>query len=268
MGDQFLDKASEIGKTVGSKAAEYSNEAAKKASDLSEDLLDKASDIGKVVGTKAAELGGDIAEKTGGLRDAILHSAEGTINMVNKSETLKKVASTTEHLGDKILSAGEDLVKKGGDQIEKLGGAILGENHENLDKVKDFTTKLGSKVMETKEKLVHKAEDTLDDINDTIDDFIAKEKEIEAIEANRPVKPLRETLDKHKSSMLDDEDDFFSKAEKFGDGNYGAVLEGKITVEKSSVPPAQNKPITPAAGFEDLDGDGNELIDDAIIEEE
>lgn len=241
--------AESLGKSTINKGKDYAKEA-------SEDLIDKAEKVGVA-----------IADKTSGLRDAILHQAEGTINMVTKSETLKNVAESTERIGEKVLSAGEDLIHKGSEQIEKLGQTILGENNENLEKAKEFTTNVGSKVLEAKKKIVSQAEDMLEDIGEKIDQRIARGKVEEAAEAAKPQKDLKEILDKNEGSLLKDKDDFFSKAEKFAKGDYHAVSEGKITVQKSSVPVEKKEP-SKAAGFTDIDGDGNEVIDDAIIESE
>jgi hypothetical protein len=57
---------------------------------------------------------------------------------------------------------------------------------------------------------------------------------------------------------------WLSKANKFADGDHGAFSEGKITIKEPSE--VIKKDPSKAAGFKDLDGDGNELIDDAIVE--
>lgn len=215
----------------------------------------------------AEKVGDKIADKTSGLRDAILHQAEGTINMVTKSETLKNVATETERIGEKVLSTGEEMIKKGSEKVEKFGQSILEENKENIEKAKEFTSNLGNKVLEAKKKLVDQAEDVLEDINEKIDQRIARGKVEEAAEAAKPKKDLREILDQNEGSLLKDKDDFFSKAEKFAKGDYHAVSEGKITIGESDLPKTKKDPAK-AAGFTDLDGDGNEVIDDAIIEPE
>ena len=76
-----------------------------------------------------------------------------------------------------------------------------------------------------------------------------------------------EDLNTGQSSLLDGKDDFFSKANQYADGDYGAFDDGKPKIVKNEdvVEPLQ-KP-GKAAGFEDLDGDGDEIIDDAIMEE-
>ena len=81
-------------------------------------------------------------------------------------------------------------------------------------------------------------------------------------------------LDALKKGALDTKDSFFEKAARFADGDYhneGAPRpEGEISI--TDAPEgyvAKNKQgDTPLPGFEDSDGDGNELIDDATIVED
>lgn len=252
--DKGIDLAKDAGGDILDKAGDIASAAGSKATSLGGDLVDKAGD-----------LGGTLADKTDNLRDAILHSAEGTMNMVEKNETLKKVATTAENLGEKVLSTGEDLINKGGEAVESLGSKILGENHENLEKAKDFTEKIGEKVLETKDNIVEKAGNVMDDINTKIDETLEKAKAEEAAEAAAPPPdPFYKTIKESKDdSLLDGTDDFFAKAEKFADGDYAGAQEGMITVDDTVH--EVEKDIAKAGGFTDHDGDGNELVDDAIV---
>ena len=65
-------------------------------------------------------------------------------------------------------------------------------------------------------------------------------------------------------SELEGKDDFFKKAEAFAEGR---PMDGSTPIEINTDEVAK-KETKQAFGFEDLDGDGNEIIDDAIIEEE
>lgn len=237
-------------------AESLSKSAARKGREMAEDA-------GEELWDKATDLGETLAEKTGGLRDAILHQAEGTIDMVSKNETLKKAATEAEQMSEKVLSKGEELLGKGAEKVEQLGKSILGENNENLEKAKDFAEGVGSKILETKDKLQDKAEDLVDNINDKIDSTLERAKAEEAAEAAKPKKDLKTILEENEGSMLDGKDDFFSKAEKFAKGDYQAAAEGKVSIQEIEAPA---KEAAKAAGFSDLDGDGNEVIDDAIIE--
>jgi hypothetical protein len=71
-----------------------------------------------------------------------------------------------------------------------------------------------------------------------------------------------------KTPGLDGFDDFFSKASRFADGDYHNTgkQDEDITIDKTNKKdrPDQTGKLP---GFKDNDGDGNELIDDAIVED-
>ena len=136
IGAVLKDKAGDLGEDLLEKSGTLGATLKDKAGDLSEDLLEKSGSLGATLKDKAGDLGEDLLEKTGGLRDAILHSAEGTMNMVNKNETLKKAVAATEKIGEQVLSKGEELLHKGEDAIESIGSKILGEDNANLEKNK------------------------------------------------------------------------------------------------------------------------------------
>lgn len=263
--DKGFDRAKEAGADLVDKGADFGEKLKGSASELGDDIYDKTMDLGNILKNKAEGLGEEVASKTEGLRDAILHSAEGTIHMVNKSEKLKSFVEGTERVGESILSKGEELMHRGGDAVEALGSKILRENHENLEKAKEFTAGVGAKVLAAKEKMVDRAEKVMEDFNETIDDTIAKGKAEEAREAAKPQKDLRTVLEENKGSMIEDKDDFFSKAEKYAHGDYHGAQEGAITITNPIEKPKRD--VSKAAGFTDHDGDGNELIDDAIIDD-
>ena len=263
IGAVLKDKAGDLGEDLLEKSGTLGATLKDKAGDLSEDLLEKSGSLGATLKDKAGDLGEDLLEKTGGLRDAILHSAEGTMNMVNKNETLKKAVAATEKIGEQVLSKGEELLHKGEDAIESIGSKILGEDNANLEKIKDFTEDLGDKVMDAKDNLVDKAEDVMEDIQVKIDETLAKGKKEEVVEAANPTPDLQEILDENEGSLLEGEDDFFKKAAAYAEGDYHGAQEGKITIQEVEV---TKKEPAKAAGFTDHDGDGNEMVDDAIIE--
>ena len=248
--------AESLGKSAAGKGKDLAKE-------TTEDLLERASDFGDTFKSTASTVGEGLAEKTGGLRDAILHQAEGTLDMVSKNETLKNVAEKTEQIGSNILEKGEELINKGSQKVEEIGQTILGENNENLEKAKEMTAELGNKVIETKDRLVERGKELHENINEKIDDTLARAKAEEAAEAVKPKKDLHQVLEENDGSMLDGKDDFFSKAEKFADGDYHGAAEGSITVTDKVL--KTGGAIATAAGFTDLDGDGNEVIDDAIV---
>ena len=78
--------------------------------------------------------------------------------------------------------------------------------------------------------------------------------------------------DNLKKSALESKDDFFEKASRYADGDYHAFnpnADQPQIVPSEDVTSEDKKPFQGTiAGFEDHDGDGDPLIDDAIIEED
>ena len=113
------------------------------------------------------------------------------------------------------------------------------------------------------ERLMNKAEDLSEKLKEQTDDFDVP----------------RETkmgYDNAKGSLLDGQDDFFAKADRFARGDYHntgkdpadeVIEEGNIEIRQN---PDYVKPVNEGKvkGFEDLDGDSDEIIDDAIILDE
>ena len=118
-------------------------------------------------------------------------------------------------------------------------------------------------MLATKDKIVEKGKELAEDLNEKIDETLAKAKAEEAAEAAKPQKDLQEILDENEGSLLDDKDDFFSKAAKYAEGDYDGAAEGQIKITDAEI--KESGDTAKAAGFTDLDGDGNEVIDDAII---
>ena len=76
--------------------------------------------------------------------------------------------------------------------------------------------------------------------------------------------------DELEKSTLEGKDDFFAKAERFAEGDYHNEGEGTVRIldSKEKEAPQEKEPFKgDIHGFEDTDGDGDPLIDDAIIEE-
>jgi hypothetical protein len=137
-----------------------------------------------------------------------------------------------------------------------------------MDKAKTTSEKVGEKVLAAKDDLVKKAKEITDDLGDKLDKTIEKAEKWQAEEDAKPKEEFaKEDLKVSEKSLLDGKDDFFSKASEYADGDYDAFDDGspKIVNTEDLVEPL--KKTGNAAGFDDLDGDGNEIIDDAIIEE-
>lgn len=260
-----------IAKSAVKKSVDYAKE-------KGEDIVDKSRDI-------IEDTGSVIKNKTSGLRDAILENSESTMDYVKeKSEdVMDAVVHTSENLLDNVKEKASEaydsiseseFVKKTAVATEKVGDKILDAGEATMGKAKDLASTVGKKVMDLGDDLMEKTEDIREDISEKaknigkqisekFDETVAKAEKMEAEEALKPKSEFADTPLDISEPLLKD-DDFFSKANKYADGDYGAFSEGKITVGKNP----EYKPKASegkAAGFEDIDGDGDEIIDDAEI---
>lgn len=231
----------------------------------------KAGDMIKETGSELAnktsetfsELSDTVGEKTSGLRDAILDGSEEVWD-----KTKEGLKNPLEKVGDKFTEIKDDisdneLVKKAADFTENIGEKVISKGGELGDRLKDTAEQVGHKAMDLGEDLVEKAKEVKEDLGQKMNEIVDKEKALEAEELSKQEGGfMKETLDTG-DSLLKGKDDFFSKASEYADGDYGAFSEGKIAIEESDI--TIEKPKVIAAGFEDLDGDGDEIVDDAIV---
>lgn len=166
------------------------------------------------------------------------------------NETFKKAAQA----GEEVLGKAVDASDKFWEKAEEVGEKVADESKDIADKVKDFAGEVTDKVNTTMDELLEKA--------DALDKTIEDEKNAMDSDGDGFADiPTHEKL-RQQGSLLDDKDDFWSKASNFAEGDY-SMGKARVIGKDDSVD--SDKPIDPIKGFEDLDGDGNELIDDAII---
>ncbi len=254
--------------------------------DQGSELLNKGKDLSE-------SIGGTVMDKTSGLKDAILDGSDSIlesgkqiidkgVNTVTNNETLNKGLNSMEDIGKTIMDKGSEGLSKLSDVAEDVGGLIKEKGSETLDKFGDLSEKvgsqildkggdlsekIGSKVMDAKELMVDKAQEVGGQMKQKFDETMEKAEALAAEEKLNPKKEFADDTLDASGSLLEGTDDFFSKASKYAEGDYDAMSEGKVIIDEPSKAIPQ-KDVSPAAGFEDHDGDGNELIDDAIISEE
>lgn len=197
------------------------------------------------------------------------------------SETMKKASKAGGQKFEQAKKAGSeafDQAKKAGgeafEQVKKTGG-------EALDKAVDVSDKVWEKIEDAGEKVADadipgKARDLVekvsDKINTTMDDMLKKAEELDkTIEDERRAMdadgdgyadiPTHQKL-RDQGSLIDDKDDFWSKAESFAEGDYSM---GKARVVGTDDSVKKDTDDGNLRGFEDRDGDGDPLMDDAII---
>jgi gas vesicle protein len=210
-------------------------------------------------------------------------------------EDMQKVSEFTEKLGSEIIEKTKPAVDKLQETTEDLGKQILEKGKDFSDKAADFTERVGKKILDTSDQVWNGLQDQSEHIkkkfeqsdadssansmDSLFDDepkrhttspkedpikepFVPKEDPFKKYENSHETKShldaLKETPGFGSSSS------FFDKAEQFASG--GIKQEPTIPSSDTDEPkPKWNQSIS---GFEDLDGDGDPLIDDAIIEED
>lgn len=296
------DKVMDKGRDAAVKSGEYIDKTRDKVEDMTEGLSDKAENAWNKAIDSAENIGAKVIDKTGDLFDNAKDFTENIGGkVINRADDLFDDAKDiVEDLGEKILDSAGRTFQKVKDLSEKTDDAsdtIRPEKHgfsdsdtgmhkENIfdesDGVKDTANEntddfsdelkaaaglIGEKASGLKSDLVEKAKILSDKLSDKLDETLHKAENLAKSEAAQP--EFREHGDQLKKSAFDDKDDFFKKAEAFADGRYDAVSDpfsqkaeiiGKEEIQKK---PENQHPI---AGFEDLDGDGNEIIDDALID--
>lgn len=235
----FVKKS--IAKSAADKTADF-------AKDKGGEILDKSSEI-------VSDVSGTITDKATGLRDAIFEKGS---DIVEKGKD--GLESITETLGE------NDMVQKAGDFTESVGGKVMEKGGELTEKFGEVSESVGEKVLDAKDKLVEKAKEVTDKLGDKLDETMEKAEAFHAEEAKKHQGEFAKDDLNADGSLLEGTDSFFEKADKYADGDHGAFSEGKISINENIEKVAKAPAI--AAGFKDLDGDGNELIDDAILEEE
>lgn len=262
VGEELIDRTSGLRDAILEKSSDLVDTVKDKTGDLVGDVtdggyMDKAKDFTESIGEKVLSAGSDLKEKfqsnemvqkagemTGSLSDTVMSAGADLKGKLDSSETVQQAADFTENVGDKVLDTGESFMGK----MKEVGGTL----DQKAGNVLDSAIEKGG---ELKEKL-----------DDKIDDLMAKAEAEAKMEAANPKKEFADTIIDTGDSLIGEEtNDFFSKASKYADGDYGAMSEGKTKISKMEGTPKLPDPNSKAAGFNDLDGDGDEIIDDAIL---
>ncbi|RLD21217.1 MAG: hypothetical protein DRI69_04655 [Bacteroidetes bacterium] len=248
---------------ISSEGYERVKEFTDEVTDKAEDAFDKAKDY---VTSKTESSSWDKPE------DDFVPSGADSETVTPISETMRKAAKTG---GEKFAQA----KKAGGEafeQAKKTGG-------EALDKAVDMSDKVWEKVEEVGEKVAEadipgKAKDLVDKVTDkvntTMDEMLKKAEDLDkTIDDERKAMdadgdgyadiPTHQKL-RDQGSLLDDKDDFWSKAASYADGDY-AMGKARVVGTDDSIEDTDDGNLK---GFEDRDGDGDPLMDDAIIVED
>ncbi|MBK8491817.1 MAG: hypothetical protein IPL49_13250 [Saprospirales bacterium] len=273
-----LEKARDIAEDVGGKiltAGEKAYDSAKSfAEDVTNDIFDEKEPEPKPTETKPADTTASHPPITDPdlLLEAPDEPQEPEINPL-----LKKAASTAEKVGEKVLDAGDKAMEKASELAEKVGEQLKTKGEDMLHTFKGAAEKASDKFEalfdkaqeeaakeEAESSIVKDAKKTIDETTSQMEDFMSKAKEF----TDEPPK----TSPNLGKSELAGKDDFFEKAKRFAEGDYHGTgkktEEGKITLSEDPTHEPKKKDNGGAIkGFDDLDGDGDHLIDDAIIDD-
>ncbi len=201
----------------------------------------KVEELGKTVMETAEKVGSKVIEEGG--------------------EALDKALGAAEKIGEKVLHASEGAGEKIMGVAEDLGGKIMEKGGETLERAKS----LGRQALEKASGLMEKAQEEA--AKEGLDDTIRKAEELGQEAASKAgSKGFSEKPIDTKDSLFEKHESFFDRAARFAEGDYHAK-PGEPTIGKDPnySPKKQEGSIS---GFTDLDGDGNEIIDDAIIDED
>lgn len=252
--------ASSVAKSATSHAEEFIKEEGGELLEKGSDMVEKASDT--------------LMSKTSGLKDSILENskdlvekAKEKVEELSENPLVEKVGEVSENVGSKIIEKSSELVDKASVVSKNVGKQVIEKGGDLLDKSKDISENVGEKLMDIKDDVVDKAKVLADKASEKLNETMDKADAWAEAEKLKPKKEFADETLTTGDSLLKDTDDFFSKADKFASGEYDSFSEGKITIDENTVETGQ-KAIEKATGFEDLDGDGNEIIDDAIVDPE
>lgn len=232
-----------------------------------EKLKAEAEDTLDDVVEKGAELRERASDKIDNLVEAFTNDEAVDITDPDIPEASEKSTSETENtMQPEATTFTEEVGKRVIEGTEKLGQAALEQADDLVDKAEDFAESVGKKVIDGSETLKDKARDAVEYLDRKLDETTEKAKKLDA-ELKKNDQDGDGFADQQadlSKSTLDSTDDFFEKAKKFA--------EGKPMEDKTQLTDLRDddvkKPTYKTYGFEDGDGDGNEIIDDAIIEEE
>ena len=320
---KVLFGAKAVTKSAADKAADYGKEKSADFLDSADDYLgsakETASDVGSTMKDKGSEfldkakdVAGDFresfSEKAGDFVDNAKDVANKTYDSLAENEMVNKAGDVAENVGEKILDAGKVFEEKAGSVAENVGGVILDKGGDLMEKGKELSENLGEKIHDIAGDAMEKANDLGSNIIDKTNDLVEKAN-AEAAKDNlenqiNEASTLGERLEYHikgkdildqkdpligydklDESLLEGKDDFWSKAEKYAQGDYSGkgkeetpttsndifanTEERQKQLEEPIEEDSEKEPFKgEIKGYTDLDGDGDPLIDDAIIDED
>lgn len=297
-GGEWLDKAKEKAGEWGEDLKEGTAGARARARELMDDISDKVREESEYARERGREFKGKAEEWFRGdeknspedtsepdlssqsAYDSLLDDdappaeetppQKGPIDFEEGLEEQKKPRkpSAFEEWGDQTLDKAARTGAKAMDKAGELGGKVMDVSEDVGERVLDLGGKILGKAKDMGSDLMDRAGDAMQKAQDEADRESLKSTEQKAREAAREAQERADkALENTKGGLLDGQDDFFAKAERYAQGDYHDKGGRNMSIEED---PDYEKsaPQGKARGFEDLDGDGDEIIDDAIIDDD
>lgn len=270
---QYRDKAedlwAETSEQVSKKTDDFVDMAKDKWAQLEEELRQRRHESGKPAEdfTSTDEdlfAGLDLEDDAAKAEGAEAPSFE---EKKRREEAYREFKEKADEVANRFIDVSEQAGKKFMDLSDRVGEQLFKQGGKALDKAKMFAGELIDRANELADQAEREKKTDLDAMQEKAEE-LNQEME-ERIRATRDRFDGKDSEDP--DSLLDDTDDFFARADRFASGDYhnkGAERE-EGSMELGDDPDYQpRKKEGTVPGFEDLDGDGDEIIDDAIIDEE
>jgi ElaB/YqjD/DUF883 family membrane-anchored ribosome-binding protein len=283
LNEEYAPKVKEALDEARHFAEEMVDEAWKKGEELSTRAKQKADDFFHTSDTPDEHASKDTSYQSGlddddieldDMMDSASPTEEGTTDTPPPSELDKlgkKVQDITEDVGKKVIDQGEKAWEKFQDVSEKVGKKVLDTSEEVGGKIFDKAKEASGVIKGKFDELVEKANEAAaqePSFDELTEEAKRKAEEMEQRIKERGQRSNVENLEAdEKKGPLGGFDSFFDKAARYADGDYHNEGEGHMKIQKDPDFQPEDKEGT-VKGFKDLDGDGNEIIDDAIIDDD
>lgn len=218
-----------------------------------EELFDKTSEFVKDAGEKIGKTGARILEKVDDLWDTTpkhetpFESKPEEPAKQAASDFVEPIRKTMSQAGEKI-SEGASKVKE---EAKELGSKVVEATDDFWKKAEQFSENITDKAKTKGSELYEKAKTVVEEqaknINQKIDEFIEKEKALEAKEpkgefGEKPITENKNLTD----PLMGKHEDFFDKAKKFlDDQDKKGQKPIPVEVKKVEPAPAEEKPLDP-----------------------
>ncbi len=168
--------------------------------------------------------------------------------------------------GKKGGSGTSEQARKFQQEAEEIGDEILRKGGKALEGARSLAGKFFEKAGDLVERAQKEAAEELDKKMEA-----ARQLEEKLEKEKRKYEDPKKNIFEDNEDLLSEHDDFFEKARRFAEGDYQnegkKAQSGKMDIQRDPDFKAREKTGT-VPGFEDLDGDGDEIIDDAIIDDD